>query len=85
MNKNKTKHYCYKCFDYYDITAEYKINGKYYCADCAWELLKSLDTDTYEEEITAYYVNGEYVGEDLDEAIEDACDYEGLDFERVEN
>ena len=76
--KNKE---CCKC----GYRANYEIDGKYYCEDCAWEFAKELNEDTEEIETTSYYVGGEFVcDDDLGEAIETAFDYEGMECKKLD-
>ena len=76
--KNKE---CCKC----GWRADYEIDGKYYCEDCAWELAKVLDYGTYESESVTYFVGGEFVcNDDLEEAIETAFDYGGMECKKLD-
>lgn len=75
------KNKCYECgFD-----ADYLIDGKCYCIDCAWALAKELDESNNEMETIAYYVGGEFVCfDDMEEAIETAFDNEGMECKKLD-
>lgn len=76
--KNKE---CCKC----GWRADYEIDGKYYCEDCAWKLAKKLDDSNDEKWVVAYYVGGEFVcNDDLGEAIEVAFDNEGMECKKLD-
>lgn len=71
---------CYKCESQF---VDYKIDGQYYCEDCAWELAKELDMDVDDDTVTIYKIGEEYIEDDREEAIECAFDYLNMKIEKV--
>ena len=71
---------CYECESQF---VDYKIDGKYYCEDCAWELAKELDMDVDDDTVTIYRIGDKYIEDDREEAIEYAFDYLSMEIEKV--